>query len=632
MDEDIICGGKASASSSSLHAQLAISWDFDTLQLDQQALEQVAFNLLVDSFVQSGGTRTHVLRAFIKKVQSEYQLNPFHGFHRAVDVAQAVLRLGLLIPWHSLLSRVQQFALLVAAIGFNVAHPGVKSVLSANAGDVELLTPLHNNGNGAASLERTRCRKLLEILESGGCDVLGHLTDHEASIARDLIRDAILHTATAYHSTVVLWLHDLYAEHMDAFGGNVLSVNGPGTMAGQSKEQFAAFGDRETIAAVCRALFLTATLAFASRPWKIAWAWAQRLRMELLGVGDDCREQVGAKNNAPTGFMPATYSLHHEQRQQRQQGAVAASLSAHHVYMAMAGLGLTSANVGPLLAAEIRIFGTWCELAEGLVANAQELSMLQAAIDGTGGSGKSLSAPAASEVVDLNRFTGLDEADTFCVARSLWAAFVNNSLGQVSATTKAAKLALMSSVAAPGISEEEPCSEPSCASQPSQRLDLKQQKDYPMVRELRRWQQNSEAGPRRELVLLYQVSEDKRFYTRDSPGPQGQGRGRPVSFSYSLPPPAADVGGVAQQSGPGTTTADDNICWSQPEPALPTMDSQCTRLATHRFNDVLSELVLPANHVGQPVRRDRQQRESEPAAQSKPRKRSWNKLSAFSRP
>jgi len=445
--------------------------------------------MLSASFMDFGGTDAFVLQTFIAKVQTEYLPNAFHSFCHAVDVLQMVFQLGRLMPWQVFCSPSVQFALMIAAVAHDVGHPGFNNVFLVEACDA-----LAYRYNDASPLENMHCSTLFEILRSQGCDLFGHLPRHEVRELRRLMIDAIIHTDTAYHASVTVALDDLYREHREVFRAGLESCH-------STKEQPTALSISDNQAVVARALLHCADLSHAARPWKVAQAWAQRMQEELFIQGDQERSMgllVQPQHNREMAALPDMQ------------------------------LGFIHAAVAPLVSAEVRLFRSWRQLAETLVANTEEWGSELAARD------EAEQAVADSRVHSVR--TMVEDA-------------LQGRFGPTSSS---------------GPLVEEPCSEPSvtcCALEVPARPAL--------VREVRRWREQRVDGQhQRELVLLYVVSEA-------AGGARAQGQ--PILFRYAV-----------RDDSPGAPEA----TFSQPAPALQAVDATCMSLDSGGFDALLSGLLV----------------------------------------
>ena len=104
------------------------SWNFDVLKYNTQELCDVCSYLfdvfhLLDEFKCSMAT----MNMFLLEMSGRYNSNPYHNFPHAVDVTQTVYRVVMVPGLNLVLSPLEIFAMLVAAIGHDVGHPGVNN-------------------------------------------------------------------------------------------------------------------------------------------------------------------------------------------------------------------------------------------------------------------------------------------------------------------------------------------------------------------------------------------------------------------------------------------------------------------------------------------------------------------------
>lgn len=104
------------------------SWNFDVLKYNTQELCDVVSYLfdvfhLLDEFKCSMVT----MNAFLIEMSGRYNSNPYHNFSHAVDVTQTVYRVVMVPGLNLVLSPLEIFSMLVAAIGHDVGHPGVNN-------------------------------------------------------------------------------------------------------------------------------------------------------------------------------------------------------------------------------------------------------------------------------------------------------------------------------------------------------------------------------------------------------------------------------------------------------------------------------------------------------------------------
>merc|ERR1712054_485815 len=152
------------------------SWEFNVLPLtwSQECTVGIftiaTFHQEGEGFIQSPEDE-ECLRRFVSKIAKEYKPNPFHNFAHAIDVVHVVGRVMRIINTEAYLNEVEQFSLLVAAIGHDVGHPGVNNGFLCEVGhEVALLY------NDRSCLENMHCSKLFSILAETDTELLGGMS------------------------------------------------------------------------------------------------------------------------------------------------------------------------------------------------------------------------------------------------------------------------------------------------------------------------------------------------------------------------------------------------------------------------------------------------------------------------
>ena len=217
-----------------MHHSDLLSWDTDTLQMEPTELVQLAALVFRDAGVlDEFRIPSSTLGNFLAAVGGKYHPNPYHNFAHGVHV---LLSAWLLVKEelqgapdaHHLaeesatrhtfvtsrsrstesLSPLHILALLTAAIGHDVDHPGVNNAFLVNTG-----APLALRYNDASVLEAHHSATSFAILSNKKCDILGSLRDGQRGEVRKLMIQAILHTDMAHHNTMVKQLTQHAAEH-----------------------------------------------------------------------------------------------------------------------------------------------------------------------------------------------------------------------------------------------------------------------------------------------------------------------------------------------------------------------------------------------------------------------------------
>lgn len=197
-----------------------ISWDLDILALNTTELMQLAALVFQQSGVLTTfGIPTETLAAFISAIGTRYHTCPYHNFNHGVHV---LLGCWLLVRESNMLGDASKdgiegltplhtLALLVAAVGHDVDHPGVNNafLIAAN-------TPVAIRYNDASVLESHHCATTFAILGQRHCDMLATLRDDQRKEVRRLMIASVMATDMAHHQAMVKELNHAAAERIKA--------------------------------------------------------------------------------------------------------------------------------------------------------------------------------------------------------------------------------------------------------------------------------------------------------------------------------------------------------------------------------------------------------------------------------
>jgi len=249
------------------------SWSFDVLNYQQQELFEV--NQYI--FSQFGifndfSLPIPVFEAFMLEMSKQYKKeNTYHNFFHACDVCHTVYRLIMLSELHKILSPLEIFSLIVAAISHDVGHPGVNNAFLVKSKDK--LAFMHND---RSPLENMHCSTLYQIMQDPNKNVMCGLTDSQWRESRKLITSAILGTDMIHHfkqiSSVQIFLEVNGQEVKDFLSGKTEEV----TCLNKNDERI-----------FIAELFLhAADIANPYKPFDICKKWAMVVVEEFFSQGD----------------------------------------------------------------------------------------------------------------------------------------------------------------------------------------------------------------------------------------------------------------------------------------------------------------------------------------------------------
>lgn len=172
------------------------TWDFDVLKCSHSELFVVfsylyeKLNVLADFHVPEP-----IFQAFWQEVENKYvNENPYHNFRHGCDVAHTVYKLITDSRIHMVLSQLEVFALITAALAHDIGHPGLNNgYLIASKHKFALM---HND---RSPLENMHCAVVYEIFTTPSTNILLSLDRSQWREARKIILTCILGTDMAHH-------------------------------------------------------------------------------------------------------------------------------------------------------------------------------------------------------------------------------------------------------------------------------------------------------------------------------------------------------------------------------------------------------------------------------------------------
>ncbi|KAH9933825.1 uncharacterized protein B0H18DRAFT_982263 [Fomitopsis serialis] len=256
------------------------TWNFEPHKLPEEqvvACSYILFEALfrIEGMKEAVGVPVNCLGSFLRHLRQMYrQANSYHNFHHALDVFQAtyhfLFRAGMVPPvsivlqpdsrtWKrdrrstdghllSCLSPQDLFALLIAAIGHDVGHPGLSNAFMKNA-----KTPLAVVYDDKSVLEQMHYSLILQVMRHNG---LAPLLDRPGSgqAMRKLLLGTVLATDMSVHAEFMANFQELVAGHE--------------------------VGEHKRRVLVCQALIKCADISNPSRPYSVSKHWAAALESE----------------------------------------------------------------------------------------------------------------------------------------------------------------------------------------------------------------------------------------------------------------------------------------------------------------------------------------------------------------
>jgi len=278
--------------------ELLDSWDFDVLALDKAQLSGVTGWVLLDCANPYLALQPHVVASFLDAMVEEYRdENSYHNWWHACDVLHGVFRSCMLNQVAEFASRVEVFALLVAAISHDAGHPGLNNIFL-----VQTSHELALRYNDVSPLENMHCSTMFGLLSSmPKANVFGMLSREQYREARQVCIETILHTDNAKHFEMVKELQMFYHTNSDVFEkpSSIFPSAAEAELLGQTKNRRLAL----------QAVLHGADISNPCKPWGICESWASLVLGEFFAQGDKERAlgiAVQPLNNRETVNKPSS--------------------------------------------------------------------------------------------------------------------------------------------------------------------------------------------------------------------------------------------------------------------------------------------------------------------------------------
>jgi hypothetical protein len=248
------------------------SWDFDTLDLDGDQLSDVFIYLLSATNVfEDFKVPMDVMKKFLVSLSGQYVDNPYHNYKHGYDVAHCVYRLVTLPGLNAILSHLEFFSLLIAAIGHDVGHPGVNNVYLVKAKNELALR--HND---RSPLENMHCSVIYDTLSKPETNIFVGLTDSQWREARKVVLGTVLGTDMSHHFEQISktqLFHEVNGEDVGQFCSGEKDI-----IECLSEEK-----ERMFIMEIC---LHCADISNPYKPFKICSKWAELIVEEFSRQGE----------------------------------------------------------------------------------------------------------------------------------------------------------------------------------------------------------------------------------------------------------------------------------------------------------------------------------------------------------
>jgi len=269
----------------------------DDLGVPQEVINSYGFNILDLSKHQKGAlahfdiARFHeygegyvtdadaelVLKRFITAAEAQYLANPFHNMAHACDVVHYVSRIMRMISSEDFLNELEQFSLLIAAIGHDIGHPGVNNGFLSEVGHELAL-----QYNDRAPLENMHCSKLYNIAKEESTNVFNQFSKEEYKESRRCIIESILHTDMMVHQAMVKELQMTWEMNTELFNKRGDPTSALMVQLGEAD----LFNQTETKLMTMECILHSADVSNPCRTWETSQAWAWMVLEEFFAQGD----------------------------------------------------------------------------------------------------------------------------------------------------------------------------------------------------------------------------------------------------------------------------------------------------------------------------------------------------------
>jgi cAMP-specific phosphodiesterase 4 len=269
------------------------SFGFNTMTLDKKSAPIVMFTIAnfhdrSEGFIQ-GPEDEVILEHFVQAVEKEYLPNPFHNFSHAADVLHYTARIMRMMNSEAFLTELEQFSLLIAAVGHDIGHPGVNNAFLSEVSDELAL-----EYNDMAPLENMHCSRLYSLINIPDNNVFLPLKKEQYKESRRVIIESILHTDMMVHMAMVNSLKMVFEMNSEVFARRY----DPNYEMVTHLCEIDLFNKDENKLLALECILHAADVSNPCRVWETTKAWAWCVLEEFFSQGDKEKEL-----GVPVGFL-----------------------------------------------------------------------------------------------------------------------------------------------------------------------------------------------------------------------------------------------------------------------------------------------------------------------------------------
>jgi len=204
---------------------------------------------------------------WLSLIEEHYHFNPYHNATHVADVTQTTHYFLQSAGLAQLLTPVQQYSLLLAAVAHDVGHPGVNNGYLVNSRH-----PLATVYNDSSPLENMHAALAFDLAARPGCDPLHGLTGPQRKVARGDIIHCILGTDNAQHFSNLKLLRDALSSAREE--------------AADDEETLAEEFVGNSAQLVMQQVLHAADVSNPAKPWDVYMGFTERLVYEYYALGD----------------------------------------------------------------------------------------------------------------------------------------------------------------------------------------------------------------------------------------------------------------------------------------------------------------------------------------------------------
>lgn len=272
-DEEVAKAKQLQNAHENVDPTIVNSWGFDVLKYSYDELYEYNRYLLdVFGIFQEFTVPVQVYTNFLTELSVRYiKENTYHNFHHACDVTQTCYRLIMVSRLNTVLTELEIFSMLVAAIAHDVGHPGVNNAFLVKTRHDWAM--VHND---KSPLENMHCSLLYEILKKPDMDIFAGLDDVQWRESRKVILSLILGTDMAHHfdqvSKTQLFL-EVHGEDVKSFYRG-------------AQESIECFQDDKNRIFIMELFLHCSDISNPFKPFHICAQWADLVSQEFFSQGD----------------------------------------------------------------------------------------------------------------------------------------------------------------------------------------------------------------------------------------------------------------------------------------------------------------------------------------------------------